>query len=377
MKTILHLTQHCNLRCRYCYAASEHRTSMSFETACKAIDHAISQGKESACISYFGGEPLLMFDMIRECTAYARAQGRKAGKAMHFRLSTNGTLLNDDILRFCRNEGMLFAVSLDGDREAHDAQRPTAEGTGSFEAIDARLDRILQTNPYTVFVSVVTPSNAGRLLSSIEYMWSRGIRYMVHQAAFSDPSWDRESFETLRQSYLDLADWYVDATRSGEFFFMHLFDDKIRTHARAPVKLGQICDFGLRKFSVAPDGRYFPCVQFVSDKKEADDYCIGHVDTGFTARREELIAENRKPRPACKGCAFQGRCGNYCGCMNWQTTGKLTEVSPFLCEHERMLIPIADEVGNRLWDEKNPSFLDKHYRHIGTYLKETAAYGID
>ncbi len=237
MKAILHLTQQCNLRCRYCYAAKGNRPSMSMETARKAIDLAIKSGKNSACISYFGGEPLLAFDKIRTLTDYAKQQGRKAGKKMYFRLSTNGTLLNEEILQFCRDNEILFALSLDGDQEAHDAQRPTAEGTGSFEAIDSKLDMILSLNPYTVFVSVITPRNAGRLLSSVEYMWERGIRYMVHQTAFSDPSWDRESFEILRQSYVELAKWYIDATRSGEPFFLHMFDDKIKTHAHAPVKL--------------------------------------------------------------------------------------------------------------------------------------------
>jgi uncharacterized protein len=86
------------------------------------------------------------------------------------------------------------------------------------------------------------------------------------------------------------------------------------------------------------------------------------VASGLTPRRDELIAENRQARPQCRGCALVGRCANYCGCMNWQLTGEITRVPGIICAHERMLIPIADEVGNTLWDERNRAFLKKHYR---------------
>ncbi len=76
----------------------------------------------------------------------------------------------------------------------------------------------------------------------------------------------------------------------------------------------------------------------------------------------KLVAENRRARPACAGCALLGRCANYCGCLNWQTTGSVTGIAPLLCEHERMLIPIADAIGNELWSERNAGFLKRHYK---------------
>lgn len=377
MKAILHLTKNCNLRCKYCYGPSKVAEDMTLETARKAIDLVIGLGRNSACVSYFGGEPLLKFDMIRELTEYAHEAGRKARKEMHFRLSSNGTLFTREILQFCKDNKILFAISLDGDREAHNAQRVMAEGRGSFDIVDGKLDMVLEYNPFAVFTSVITPQTAGRLLESIEYMWSRGIRYIVHQVDYTHMEWDIESFDLLKESYEKLANWYIEATRSGEYFFLNLFDDKLKTHARSPYKLGEICDFGARKVSFAPDGSIFPCVQFVSDRPDARDYYIGHVDTGLTKRREELIAENKMERSQCKGCALLGRCSNYCGCLNWQTTGKVTEVLPLLCEHERMLLPIADEVGNILWKGKNPAFIKKQYKHLDKEILDLFEYDFD
>ncbi|RJO74059.1 MAG: radical SAM protein [Myxococcales bacterium] len=373
MKVILHLTTNCNLRCRYCYAPAKRDVAMPPETAKKAIDLAIQHGNGSACVSYFGGEPLLRFDAIRELTAYATARARERGSQMHFRMSTNGTLFTRDSLAFCRDHNILFAISLDGDREAHDAQRVTAEGTGSWALLDRKLDLILSYNPHTVATSVITPQTVDRLESSIRYIWSRGVRYIVHQLDYSHPDWTPEHFVRLEAAYRALAEFYLEKVRAGEAFHMGLFDDKLKTHAASPIELGVLCDFGAKKVSVAPDGRIFPCVQFVSDRPDAANFCIGHVDRGFTPLRDELIAKNRSGRPDCEGCALLGRCSNYCGCMNWQLTGKVTATPPILCAHERMLVPIADEVGNTLWDERNRRFMRRHYDHF----EELFAYGLD
>ncbi|MFH1807732.1 MAG: radical SAM protein [Pseudomonadota bacterium] len=373
MKAVLHLTKSCNLRCRYCYAPSKIKESMSLDTARKAIDLVLGMAHGSACVAYFGGEPLLCFDAIRELTLYAEQQARPRGTAMHFRLSTNGTLFTDDKLAFCRDHNILYAISLDGDREANDAQRVLPDGSGSWELLDSKLDSILAHNPYTVVTSVITPPTVPRLESSIRYMWSRGLRFVVHQLDYTHPGWTPELFEELEHSYRRLADFYLERVRAGDHFHLSLFDDKLKSHARSPIELGVLCDFGAKKISIAPDGRVFPCVQLVSDRPDAQDYCIGHVDTGLTPRRQELIAENKRERGECQDCALLGRCSNYCGCLNWQMTGQVTRVPPVLCAHERMLIPIADELGNVLWDERNARFLKKHYREQA----ERFAYDFD
>ncbi|HEY3356396.1 MAG TPA: radical SAM protein [Polyangia bacterium] len=362
MKVVLHLTSSCNLRCKYCYAPAKRKDSMSRDTARRAIDLGLSLAGPSACVAYFGGEPLLQFAAIQELTRHAEEQAARRGITMHFRMATNGTLFTDESLAFCRDHHILYAISLDGDRAAHDSARVTAGGAGSFALIDGKLDAILAHNPHTVVTSVITPATVPRLLPSIEYMWRRGLRYVFHQLDYTHPDWTPAIFEDLEASYRELAAFYLERMRAGDRFHLGLFDDKLKTHAASPFKLGGVCDFGARRISVAPDGRIYPCVQFVSDKPDAANYCIGDVEHGLTPRRDELIAENRSPRPQCAGCAHAGRCTNYCGCLNWQMTGAVTTVPAIMCAHERMLIPIADAIGNELWSERNARFLEKHYR---------------
>jgi len=374
MKAILHLTKNCNLRCKYCYAPSKVDESMTIDTARKAIDLVCKLGQTSACVSYFGGEPLLKYEMIKELTEYAALAGERAGKSMHYRLSTNGLLFTEEILQFLKEHNVLFAVSLDGNKAAHDAQRILPNGEGSFDLLNSKLDMILAYNPLAVFTSVITPMSAPHLLESAEFMWSRGIRYTVYQPDYTYHDWDLDTFATLKKSYQQLAEWYLDKTRSGEYFYMSLFDGCLKTHARSPVKLGSTCDFGARKISIAPNGQIYPCVQFVSDRDDAKRFLIGNVDDGLNDNWQRLIKANKQARPQCEGCALLGRCSNYCGCLNWQTTGEITQVSPLVCEHERMLIPIADEIGNTLWKEKNPAFLKKHYKFLNEAFE---LYGID
>jgi uncharacterized protein len=378
MKVILHLTENCNLRCKYCYARGKSDISMSRETAMKAIDLGcqlgMEQGHGSACISYFGGEPLLKFDLLKELTHYAEDEARKHGIAMFFRLATNGTLFTEESLAYCRDHKILFALSIDGDQQAHDAQRVKPDGSGSFADLDKRLPMILRYNRHTVVTTVITPWNVARLEESIKYLWNRGVRLFVHALDFTNPEWDEENFRTLKDQYERLAVFYLHMTRLGEGFYMSLIDEKLKSHARAPFRVGENCDFGKTKLSVASDGRIFPCVQFISDRPDAANYLMGHVDTGLTERRQELIAYNASGRPDCEGCALFGRCANYCGCTNWQNTGDIRTPSALLCEHERMLIPIADEIGNMLWKEKNSTFLHKHYKYFTDTFGE---YGID
>ena len=362
MKVVLHLTKSCNLRCRYCYAPAKVPESMPLDVAKRAIDWAIDTAEgPTACVSYFGGEPLLMFDHIEELTSYACARGESRGKVMHFRMATNGTLFTEDSLKFCRDHNILYAISLDGDEQAHNSMRILPDGSGSFRLIDQKLDMILAHNPLTVVTTVITPSTIDRLMSSMEYMWKRGLRFIVHSLDYTHPDWTPEALNRLAKSYEQVADFYLARVREDAHFHLALFDDKIKTHARSPFKLGVSCDFGARKFSVAPNGRFFPCVQLISDRPDSADYCIGDVGSGFTARRQQLAAENGREREQCRGCAFLGRCTNYCGCLNWKLTGRVYEVGGIVCAHEKMLIPIADRVGNELWSEQNGRFLRKHY----------------
>jgi uncharacterized protein len=116
-----------------------------------------------------------------------------------------------------------------------------------------------------------------------------------------------------------------------------------------------------RQISVDPQGFLYPCVQFTKAGPESN-WCIGSVDGGVREdRRSALREQSEAEKRACSGCALKDRCNNTCGCLNWQTTGTVNEVSPVLCRYEQMLVPVADRAAEKLYKKRDPNFLHKHY----------------
>ena len=144
--------------------------------------------------------------------------------------------------------------------------------------------------------------------------------------------------------------WYHETKQAPDF------DKRIAT--RIWPGRGTSCQLGRRQISVAPDGTYYPCVQFVGRA----EYAIGSVGRGLDAdRRTCVFARNEQDKPDCEGCALLGRCNNKCGCLNVSTTGSLDAVPPFFCEHERFLIPFVDNLAEKLYAERNALFIQRHY----------------
>jgi uncharacterized protein len=147
-------------------------------------------------------------------------------------------------------------------------------------------------------------------------------------------------------------------------FYFSPFEVKIASHIYPGSCRSERCELGKRQISVAPNGRLYPCVQFAGDGTD-DVYCIGDVQTGIDEdARERLYALNAQEKTECAECAVRERCNHYCGCLNKQATGRVDVVSPMLCAHERIVLPIADKLGARLFKKKSPMFIQKHYNDL-------------
>lgn len=361
MKAVLHVTGNCNLRCRYCYVGEKTRARMSPETARAAVDLAAQSSDRRFTVSFMGGEPLLEYDLIRATVEYAETVARERNLAVSFRMTTNGLLFDDERLAFCRAHRILFALSLDGDEASHDANRVNAAGRGSHRALMRNLEAIRRHALVLIVIACVTPRTADHLAPAMLFLFERGIDKVILSPDFGG-EWDRRALRALERGFRAVADEYVARHRRGEELYFSPFDEKIRTHALGPIRRGAICDMGARSFSVAPSGEIYPCVQFVRPETDLR-FRIGDVRTGFEEeKRRALVERNLQPRPQCEGCDLDGRCANWCGCVNHRTTGDILEVPPFLCEYERMLMPIADHVGNVLYAERNEVFHRKFYQ---------------
>ena len=350
MHLTLHLTDRCNLACRYCY--QRHGTKrMSFETAMSAIEECTC-GEENCGIIFFGGEPLLeenlIFGVIDECE-------RRMPLRFHYKVTTNGTLVTSDFLAKANAARLQVAMSFDGTPSAHDRHRIQTDGSGTSAVLVPKLKAVLESQPYAPVMMTVNPDTADEFYDGVRFLRGLGANYLITSLNFQ-ADWNERAKKALWKSYKKLGAWYLDAYRHEEKFYFAAFDKRIASHVW-PGRGGS-CLLGKRQISVSPDGVYYPCVQFVGH----DEFALGRVGEGIDASRRTCVFErNERMKASCAGCALLGRCNNRCGCLNLSTTGTIDEVPPFHCEHEKFLIPFADRLAETLYRERNALFLQRHY----------------
>ncbi len=364
LSVAFHLTHACNLRCTYCYTGEKFARRMAPETADRGVDFALAearrQGAEHLEVVFFGGEPLLEPELLCRVADRATAGAGAGGLRVSFKTSTNGVLLTEPVLRDLARRRVFVSISLDGDPAIQDRQRPDAAGRGSAARLGEAIDRLLTWNPCANVTCVLTPDGGGRADASVDWLFERGFRYISTTLDYGAP-WTRDDLDRLSAAYRRMADRYVERTLAGEKVYVSALDERIRTWTRGPLDRSERCAMGVRQFSVAPSGRLYPCVQFVREDRD-DEWAIGNVASGFDeGKRRGSSCEAEAEKAECDGCALSARCSSWCACVNWQTTGRVDRVSPIVCEHDRILLPIADDAARRLWRARSGVFLHKMY----------------
>lgn len=365
MHLTLHMTGRCNLRCKYCYDAPHEGGDMSFETVKSAIAMSMDilkrkSPEQSLGIIFFGGEPMLRRELMTQTVRHCRQLEQETGQLFHFKVTTNGVLLDEDFLTDEDTREVFVALSHDGVQAVHDANRVDVAGKGSFDILDGKIELLLRHKPYAPVMTVVTPHTVKWYTESVQYLYQRGFRYLICSLDYSG-AWDKNSLAELRRQYKALAKWYYEETLKEEKFYFSPFEMKISSHVFPGSCRSERCELGQTQISVAPDGKLFPCVQFVGD----DAFAIGDVATGIDEEvRRRLYDANGEEKESCVDCAIRERCNHYCGCLNRQSTGRIDLVSPILCAHERIVLPIADELAGRLFKKRDPLFIQKHYNEM-------------
>jgi uncharacterized protein len=361
LSVAFHVTHNCNLRCTYCYTGEKSSASMTKDVARQGIDFSLKeaarQGVDLLEIVFFGGEPLLEKQLIYDIVDEFNASAHDFDIA--FQMSTNATLLSEQIIKELAERRVYVAVSIDGSPAVQNRQRPDAQGGSSSEQIEGITKTLLEFNPCTSVTTVITPWSAEQMDKSVQWLFRNGFAYISTTLDYA-ADWSQADFGRLKKAYERLADWYVDVTQKGTRVYLSCFDERIRTRTRGPLTDNEKCSMGYHHFSIAPSGQIYPCVQFVQNDT-CHEHVIGNVATGFTGQRRKILECSQREKKECKGCALDSRCAHWCSCVNWQSTGKIDSVSPVLCQHEKILIPIADKIGNTLWKQRSSLFIHKHY----------------
>jgi len=356
----LHVAHTCNLNCAYCFASQGkyhgERAVMSYEVGRQALDFLIAHSgtRRNLEVDFFGGEPLMNFDVVKRLVAYARGIEKEHGKNFRFTLTTNGMLIDDDVIDFANREMSNVVLSLDGRKEVHDRFRVDHAGHGSWERIVPKFQRLVEARGGRNYYMRGTFTHANPdFLADIRQMLDLGFTELSMEpvvCAPGDPSeLTAEDLPVVMRQYEELAALMLERDREGRpFTFYHYMIDL--TGGPCIYKRISGCGSGTEYMAVTPWGDLYPCHQFVGEEK----FRLGDVWHGVqnTEAQAEFAACNVYARPECRDCWARLYCSGGCAANAYHATGSVRGVYKTGCElfKKRMECAIMVQVARALGD---------------------------
>ena len=330
----LHVAHTCNLNCAYCFASqgkySGERAVMSEEVGKRALDFLIENSgtRHNLEVDFFGGEPLMNFDIVKNLVAYAREREKETGKNFRFTLTTNGVLIDDDVIDFANREMSNVVLSLDGRKEIHDEFRVDYAGKGSFDKIVPKFQKLVEARGGKDYYMRGTFTHRNPdFVNDIRTMLDLGFDELSMEpvvCAPDDPAALNDSdLEVVMQQYEELASLMLERRRQGKpFTFYHYMIDL--SGGPCIYKRVSGCGSGTEYMAVTPWGDLYPCHQFVGDEK----FKLGDIYNGVTntALQNEFKQCNVYAHPECNDCWAKLYCSGGCAANAYHATGKITGI---------------------------------------------------
>ena len=345
----LHIAHDCNMCCKYCFAGegeySGDRSLMSFEVGKRALDFLIEQSgsRKNLEVDFFGGEPLLNFDVVKQLVAYARSIEKEKGKNFRFTLTTNGVLLNDEVMEWANKECYNVVLSLDGRKETNDRMRRTRNDKGTYDLILPKFQKMAkERNQQGYYIRGTYTHYNTDFANDILHLADLGFEQLAMEPVVTDPKMDYALQESdipkLKDQYDLLAKEMCKRNREGKgFTFFHYMIDL----EGGPCIYKRIsgCGVGTDYMAVTPWGALYPCHQFVGDEK----FLLGNVFDGV--KNTDIVNEfklcNVYSREACQDCFAKLYCSGGCSANAYHTTGKITGTCDMSCELHRKRVENA------------------------------------
>lgn len=347
----LHVAHTCNLDCEYCFASQGkyhgERALMSFEVGKRALDFLVenSGDRHNLEVDFFGGEPLMNWQVVKDLVAYARSIEQQHDKCFRFTLTTNGMLVDDDVIEFSNSEMDNVVMSLDGRKEINDHFRKTAGGVGSFDIIVPKFVRFAKARGEKDFyIRGTFTHNNPDFMKDIEVMLDLGFDRLSMEPVVCPPdspyALTEEDKKIVCRQYELLAEKMIERRRAGTpFVFYHYMLDL--EHGPCIYKRLSGCGSGTEYMAVTPTGELYPCHQFVGDK----DYLMGDVFNGVTntAVRDKFKRCNVYSKPECADCWARLYCSGGCAANSYHATGDINGIYSYGCDlfKKRMQCAIA------------------------------------
>lgn len=336
----LHIAHTCNLNCEYCFAGQGKYHGkdaiMSFEVGKQALDFLVENSgtRKNLEVDFFGGEPLVNFEVVKQLVKYARSIEKENNKHFRFTLTTNGILLNDDVIDFLNEEMDNVVLSLDGRKEVHDRLRKNINGDGSYDIIVPKFKKFIEKrgNKEYYMRGTFTRNNLD-FTKDIFHMADIGFSELSMEPVVSKPDTDyalkEEDLEKIYEQYEILAKEMIKRKKAGNpFTFYHYMIDL----SGGPCIYKRItgCGSGTEYLAVTPSGDFYPCHQFVGDEK----FLMGNVKDGVTniSLRDEFKLCNAYSRKECKDCWAKLYCSGGCSANSYHSTGSINNVYEYGCK---------------------------------------------
>ena len=345
----LHIAHDCNLACKYCFAdEGEYKGDkgmMSFEVGKQALDFLIanSGNRRNLEVDFFGGEPLMNFDVVKQLVRYGREQEKIHNKNFRFTLTTNGVLLNDDIMDFINEEMANVVLSVDGRKEIHDLMRPTRNGKGSYDLIMPKFQKLAESrNQKNYYVRGTFTHNNLDFAEDVLSLADLGFEQISVEPVVAQDDQDyaiRESdIPKICDEYDKLAKALIERKKNGKGVnFFHFMIDLSGGPCVAKRLSG--CGSGTEYLAVTPWGDLYPCHQFVGQ----DEFLLGNVFDGVkkTDICDEFKLCNVYAKSKCKDCFARFYCSGGCAANSYNFTGTINDTYDVGCELQKKRIECA------------------------------------
>ncbi len=341
----LMLTEDCNQRCDYCFVKGKNEFNrMPGEISRQAVDFLFTHSgtQKAVKILFFGGEPLLEFDLIREITHYAEEKAGSSGKKVNFNMTTNGTLIDEETAEFLGKHKIRFLLSIDGDCQTHDRHRRLLSNESSYQRIIENLPLMKSVQPWLGARMTVHPDTVDRIYDNVVHLAALGInQFLIGPATGLD--WTDEELDIYRGEMIKVARWLKEETDAGKHFRVSSLEEKLERLGKSGDIWG--CRAGRHSITVTARGDIFPCSKMVGVGGEEGIFPLGTLEEGITRIYNRLVLCGMIPveREKCEQCAYSRYCMGGCFATNYQATGSIVRPDPFECRLKKQTIEIVRE----------------------------------